>query len=149
MDIPTQELREKCLEQLYGNLIGRRWIEVFKASSSDSRNQQQQATTAPREISSVTASSPTWFDVRPEVCQSEPSTQHDNSGSHSGVLRLRGLPWGSTEYDVIRFFSGKNGRVNLWMFHYQMGAFKWIQKQYFSLLLAGLVVAAKLGLILA
>eukprot|EP01056_Protomagalhaensia_sp_Gyna25_P005141 Protomagalhaensia_sp_Gyna_25__5140@NODE_5_length_9194_cov_16_563845_g4_i0_p4_GENE_NODE_5_length_9194_cov_16_563845_g4_i0NODE_5_length_9194_cov_16_563845_g4_i0_p4_ORF_typecomplete_len655_score108_63RRM_1/PF00076_22/0_00066RRM_1/PF00076_22/0_00065RRM_1/PF00076_22/3_7e05RRM_5/PF13893_6/5_3e02RRM_5/PF13893_6/1_6RRM_5/PF13893_6/51HrpB1_HrpK/PF09613_10/0_13DUF3053/PF11254_8/0_25_NODE_5_length_9194_cov_16_563845_g4_i025394503 len=75
IEAPTEELRDRCIKDLHGNLIGRRWIEVFKSSSIE-------------------------FEDAKQRCQQLAASEM----SSGGILRLRGLPWGSTEYEVMRFF---------------------------------------------
>eukprot|EP01053_Blabericola_migrator_P004735 Blabericola_migrator_1__4734@NODE_2498_length_2679_cov_71_646631_g1567_i0_p1_GENE_NODE_2498_length_2679_cov_71_646631_g1567_i0NODE_2498_length_2679_cov_71_646631_g1567_i0_p1_ORF_typecomplete_len805_score83_12RRM_1/PF00076_22/0_001RRM_1/PF00076_22/0_00062RRM_1/PF00076_22/3_8e05RRM_5/PF13893_6/3_1e03RRM_5/PF13893_6/1_9RRM_5/PF13893_6/70RRM_7/PF16367_5/7_5e02RRM_7/PF16367_5/50RRM_7/PF16367_5/1_5e02_NODE_2498_length_2679_cov_71_646631_g1567_i0952509 len=75
IEAPSEELRDRCIKELHGNLIGRRWIEVFKSSLME-------------------------FEDAKQRCQQLAASEM----SSGGILRLRGLPWGSTEYEVMRFF---------------------------------------------
>jgi len=75
--LATCEERDTCIRDLHGRLIGRRWIEVFKAQGDELAR-----------------------------CKQRKGRAGEEAG---GVVRLRGLPWSTNEYEIVWFCNEEGG----------------------------------------
>ncbi|KAF8817873.1 Rna recognition motif-containing protein [Cardiosporidium cionae] len=76
--LPTMEYRDLAIRDLHGKLIGRRWVEVFKATEEEFKRYLSNKRGATGGCTAVGES----------------------------VVRLRGLPWSCNEYEIVKFFRG-------------------------------------------
>ncbi|EZG57241.1 RNA recognition motif protein, partial [Gregarina niphandrodes] len=95
VDVVSTEEQDKVIAELDGKLMGRRWIELFKSCKS--------------EMDAAKARGPAPV---PAAAAAVVGTD-SGRGVVGGVLRLRGLPWGATDFEIIQFFSGRSLQSSL------------------------------------
>ncbi|KAF8820322.1 Rna recognition motif-containing protein [Cardiosporidium cionae] len=76
--LPSMEYRDLAIRDLHGKLVGRRWVEVFKATEDEFKRYLSNKRGATGGCTAVGES----------------------------VVRLRGLPWSCNEYEIVKFFRG-------------------------------------------
>ncbi|KAH8740513.1 hypothetical protein FG386_002237 [Cryptosporidium ryanae] len=89
--LPSIQAYETSLTILHGKKMGKRWIEVIPSTI--------QEFLICKEISGLTKSQDS-----PKFSQSSPEIQPFDNLKNRSVLRLRGLPWTTTESDIVEFF---------------------------------------------